>query len=329
MKDNSFLSYDGLNLFPIIGDYLRYLFKTRFLWCAYYIESYESLFRKNKIKAVILMSDLAPLDSSLVLVAKRHGILSVIVPHGALIEKRSFYPIMADKSMVWGKIMKKQMEGFGISPNRLVITGPCVFDNFIKKKIYAEHLLKKFGIDKKDFVILLCTQKFEDVYYEKEVEETIKMAVKAIEGMLNTKMIVTIHPREFPYVHEAVLKELGMQNKIPVVKGDINELLSISDVMIGSFSTTTFNAILYEKPMIYLNPINRHKIFPVVESRTAVSAANKEELAKKLEEVMTKKYLKQSKKYGKKFFKDYCYKTDGKASKRIIDFVMKSINDEE
>lgn len=324
-ENRNFFSYDGLDIFSIVGGYLKYLFKIRFLWCAYYLESYENLFKKNKIKAVILMSDLAPIDNSLVLVAKRYGVLSLIAPHGALIEKRSFYPLTADKSMVWGRIMKKQMEGFGIPPERIVITGPYVFDNFVKKRVYARHLLKQFGIGKKDFVILLCTQKFEDVYYEKEVEETIKMTVKAVEGMPDTKVIITIHPREFPYVHEAVLKEMGMQGKIPVVKQDINELLSIADVMVGSFSTTTFNAVLYKKPMIYLNPIKRHKIFPVVESKAAISALNKEELAKIIGEIRSGKHLKESKKYGKKFFKDYCYRIDGKASKRIIDFTMKTI----
>ena len=72
-------------------------------------------------------------------------------------------------------------------------------------------------------------------------------------------------------------------------KSDIDELLSISGVLISLYSTIIFNAILHKKPVISLNLMKRPEIFPIVSSKTAIGINQGKDLVNALQKTRNKK----------------------------------------
>ncbi|MBU4070413.1 MAG: CDP-glycerol glycerophosphotransferase family protein [Nanoarchaeota archaeon] len=313
------LNYGGQNVFPAFQEYFNYLFKIRFLWLAYYVNSYDNLFKKNKIKAVVVMDDLIPVNRALILIAKKYNIPSIVVPHGVFIDTagKGFIPLTADKMAVWGKIIKNQMINFGVNSKKLIITGASIFDDIVQKQKNNKNQFKENK--KKKFSLMLGIQKYDDVFADKETEKIIKIAIESVQEFKDVELKISLHPRLSSNIIKSILKE--KKGNICIEKGKIEDLIKECDGLITLYSTIAFDAMFENKPIISLNPLNRPEIIPYVKSGVALKARNKKELINAIKKIRSEKFLNEWVKNKEKFLKNYLFKLDGKSSERVLNAI--------
>ncbi len=87
------------------------------------VERVESHFRRFRPTAVIVDEDATPLKRIAVAFGRSCGAASMVVQHGAPCGPFGFLPLAADKIAVWGDAASRQLQRWGLSPERFHTAG--------------------------------------------------------------------------------------------------------------------------------------------------------------------------------------------------------------
>lgn len=318
--NNKIFFYNGLNLFEILKEKLEYLFKTELIWWELYIKSLDNLFKKEKINVSVLVDDVIPPDRAIVFSAKNNNVKTLVIQPGGTADSsgRGFVPILADKFAAWGRISKDYLIERGADSKKIVITGNPAF-SALNKKYVDEDFYKKIGLKKGKKTIVLTTQAFDDVFCEKEWTEITKKIVNILKKNENLQLIIKIHPRENSKIYESVIKETKAKG-IVILKNNLEEAISMSDLQITISSTTILDGLLMDKLVGIANFFNRICAIPFAKSGAVINIKNVKQLEKILEKIP-----KINKKKTDKFLFDSIYKKDGKSKERIVKLIKKMI----
>ena len=108
----------------------------------------------------------------------------------------------------------------------------------------------------------------------------------------------------------------------PIQDNVLHELITASDLVIGSISGAQVEALLLDKDVI--NLVYEKVSDPLLMDKfgAAVTVFNPSELTMTISKILNSKELQEKLKIGRKRYIDYClYKFDGKASNRIMDLI--------
>ncbi|GEM_PF-6169770 len=170
------------------------------------------------------------------------------------------FPI-PEKIALWGKTHEKNFLSYGFKPNMLDVTGYCRLDTFVNEKssLYQGLLKERLGLPKNCRIIIFAgTFHPPGVYVtlEDNFIKTIKQLVKITQEIPQT--FVLVKPWSGDKINHIIelVQKFGNEKFVFVHPStDIHnvELLAISDVLVGSFSSIFSEAIAMNCPVIFMD----------------------------------------------------------------------------
>jgi len=164
------------------------------------------------------------------------------------------------KMAVFGCAVKEMLISEGVDPERIVITGNPKFDVIYgcKNTEYKQHVYDRWGIPPEREIILLITQYFVEArIWSTEQRAAFVLAVNdAISTLPNTQLIIKLHPPiENIKDYEDLTKDYPSQ---PVIckYTPLQELISISNLIITVSSTAALEAMAMGKCVIIVDLFN-------------------------------------------------------------------------
>jgi hypothetical protein len=227
------------------------------------------------------------------------------------------------KICLFGESVYQMFIDEGIPPNKLEITGNPKFDKLIEyKKEKTQNILKeKYNLPKDKAVILLITQQFVEyrIWTKKQRESFVSEIVRAVSNLNNAEFIIKIrHPNEKKEDYIQILDKFDIKYKI-FKEEPIEEILSISDIVLSSSSTAILEAIILGKPTMVINLFNEDapKIY---KNSGSIYVDSKEGLLNYLNALINNDSIINEEKINN-FITQQAYKVDGNSSHRIFEII--------
>jgi len=235
------------------------LFNNRF-FCTKFLESIprmvETLVAVDKflegvsVSCVIVGTTEDMLSRILTIVAAQKGIPSICLQHGAIMDEEGFMPVFASKMAVYGQYEKEWYIKKGVSEDRIAITGhPRYDDIFSQGHMSKMAFQEKYDLDPQKKWVLFATQAYNDQLWNPLIE------LLAQEQQI--EVIIKPHPYE---MKDSLLKNYKyFSEKYPAVKLILEkeisayDILSNVDAVVVNQSTIGLEAMLFDKPVFFLN----------------------------------------------------------------------------
>ena len=291
-------------------------------WAVIYEMMISDLFRNMSIKSVIAMNDMILLGRITAFAAAELSIPSIDIQHGMYID----IPIraIASKWCVWGESVKKLFIEKGLPLAKFEVTGNPAFDTLIPAKYDADNIKQTLQIPNEFKYIITWTPSAEwffgtsgEDYNEKIFYALLELASE----QNNTMFIFKPHPSERVRRFKRMLHRSLKNMMIVSSMHNMNEVLYISDIVMSWNSSMIVEAVIHDKPIIGLNFFGFAENVPCVSRGVALEARDSTELKKAIDCIHLNKdnicgVMKAAR---ERYIKDYLFRADGKASKRIAD----------
>ena len=233
------------------------------------VQSFSEHFSTAKPKAVFIPYETGSFALAIISACTNLGIRTFGIQHGHIYPYNPMYSYseIISKSNPYGFPIPNYLLLYGNSAKNILIANGYPEDNLIafgnsslfnlnkfKSKFDLQKSLNKFSIHNDERVILFTTGKLQRAYPEVgKFDYDEKIAEELIEKFGNNenyRIIIKPHPTEENIqIYEELIKKNSSKNVI-ISQDNIFELISLSSVVISVFSTTMYDALCFEKPVI-------------------------------------------------------------------------------
>jgi len=291
-KFRSSFVYKGVPIYAILKETFNSLFNVRgkLLETIATIEITKRILEQVKPKVIILVEEENLPSRTLIKLGKRYNIPTLLMQHGFLSCHASKTPFICDKLLVWGDRFKKDLEKYNKHKD-IIVTGKLSDDNFTK-----EAILKKYNLNPNKRIVTLATNFLAD-------RPLILETMKAVKNISNTQLIIKLHPMENGKLPQ---KLANLVNIEPLIIRDVNldEIMSISDLVIVSLSTVGLDALKYKKPLIVVDQTGIADEMDYIKSGAALGIYDLKDLEGGIKKLLTKNpYSKKANLYTKNHIK--------------------------
>jgi hypothetical protein len=218
-----------------------FLFQTRIL--TFFLERFK-IFRP---KIIITDHDRYSFNSALILAANNFKIPTYTFIHGSSFPPDHFYPVLAKKIFVWGRVHFNQFKDLGVKENRIVVVG----NQKLTREIIDIGEVKKgeLGINNIN-VVILANSNF-------QIDEKIGLTKIFCESSLtfpDKEFWVRLHPSEKLMEYNKLMEEFPNVHFFENYSFTSEQSFKIASIIIGHSSTYLFDAFVKGKKIIILNP---------------------------------------------------------------------------
>ena len=279
------------------------------------LEEMDFLFKKRKIKAVMLAEDGCPFSRGIIFLANKFGIKSYIFQHGLMVCGIELFT-SPSAYFVFGDVSKKAIEKNCSEKTKVISIGCPRYNEF------EWNSAKK---DKKEIVYAMeITSErvmLPDTHLtRKRQKELLKKLFKVMKKIPDYKLILKIRPKwELKEMLHLIAKSEKFENYEIIEKTNNTKLLSEAAVVIVNNSTMGIEACLLGNPPISLSYPNLDKSNPYKKFNGVNVVYTEKEL-----ELEIKDKIKNPKVLSKKDLKDQII-FDGKTNERILDVIKKEL----
>jgi len=335
----------GIPIYGLLEDKLRELFHRKFKEAILYIELMNHAIKLEKPNIIVIVDEYGLYGKAVIVASKLNHILTVAIQHGfiwpynfAWFHKKgeisnsgkisTRYCPIPDKTLVGGNYFKNVLIKYGLyPPNSVLVTGHSKYDIIVySDELYKkERIYKKLNIDPNKKLIVFISQPY---LWTTGLNEIIyRNFFQAIKDFHNIQTVIKLHPNEYTKsLHKRIANQFGV-NVILVKNINLFELLNACDIMMTVASTVAFEAMVLNKPVIFVNPKHEEIGLPFETGSAVLVANNSNEILSSINKIFSdKKIRKKLDSYRKKVIYDYAYKIDGQASDRIIKIIEHTIN---
>ena len=222
---------------------------------------------------------------------------------------------------------KDSLANKGINPKKIVIVGNPKFDKMITRKYDVSSTRKNYGIPNENKMVLFITQSTVEhgFWTEGQRELFFKAIVSEISNMEGVNLVVKIHPMEDIGVYEKMLSDLGID--IPLLKDEnIHELISASELMITSHSSTIIEAMILNKPVVIANLFGDIEFIEYALHGGTSKVFNKNEIRQTINNILNNEEVaKELKIKNQKFIEEHIQMADGKGAERASILIRRTI----
>ncbi len=321
--------YNGISLWSMVQNYFFQLVKEDYPAIIASIELVNTILDKEKPDLILGVVAHRCIERIFFMFAREKGIPTLAVFHAAL-DPDAAHPgfQLAENIACHGPKVKEMLEKMGVKTSKIRVVGNPLWDriyyllcNVDKSKI-RDALFQKFSLDPKLKLLVFTTQPKENVM------SYITFLLKdVLEHLLDFALIIKVHPAENVAFYNKLLNDFKEQDRVRVLKSvDIHELLLASDIVLTLKSTTGFEAMMLEKPVVIINLKEGHTTFPYTPHEATLHVHDLESLTQALKKLaydqqMRKRLVNASKEvvYG------LAYKQDGLATNRVIQLIKEII----
>lgn len=323
IKDNKFKglwTYDGVSIWISLELGFTYYFLDKFIEVVRYGELVKEIVHLEKPDVIVTIDDRSPFGKTVNVISKSLGVPTLIVQHGMINDHPIVGPICSDKIAVFGQACKDALVKRNTNPDDVVVTGQTRFDVLINKKFDRNWIYDKLNIDKKKGLIVFASTDLSD----DEKEMIVRGLCNAMKGFPEKQLIIKPHPSDNKKQFLDLLGELN--SDAIVVNSDLYELLSGCDILLTTWSTVGLEAMILDKPIIIINLMNRPDPISYVESGAAIEVKTVDGFNQAINTVLhDPKTIEKMKISREKYIRDHVYKSDGKASERVAQLIIKMI----
>ena len=321
----------GISYF-LLKNTLMSVFSLELFKLNIYHQLYDKMIKDNKIDLIVSSDHADQRVRLLVQIYKSFKVKSIVIQQG--ISSKN-YPewnnLLNDFVMANGKLSAKIIESQGVDKSSIYITGHPGFDVFNTIKNPPGSKNKRYDLFnsenmKTKKIILFASQPF---YINSFSSNTIRtQCIEALKSIININDSLFLIIKPHPFEEIGFLKKTFPKNsriKILAKELDINLYIELCDIFVTMHSTTAFQAMSLNKPVITLDFDYMHEYSPFINSNSTYSAKNKQDLEFYIN------CLTNSKNYNKndlnildykKFLNDSFDNEDGKATERIVNLII-------
>jgi len=308
------------------------ILKHSFVLSHLYLQAADKLFSLAKPKGVIAVSDLRFCELSLSHLAGKNQVKSVLVSPNALVDYLNLHPYdTTDEITVVGDYIKNELIDSGVDPKKIHVVGDPQLEKYqaLKPQLDKQKIFQTLNItDLNKKIALLISFRSTWMIPQTEKKAFFQMASDAVKKIPGAILIIKPHPTEKRYRVLEELKEWKINNALVADNNQLElvDLLYASSVVLQTWSMTIFEAIMMNRPVIVINPLNKdyNYFLPCISSGGAVEVKDQFRLDRwlsillKPDHSLTKKHLDQAKKACEKFIRP----PDGQTTKRIIELLF-------
>jgi len=307
-----FFRINGYDLSPLLLKSLNVIFLRDFPRIISSIIAIDKLIKKESYNFVILPSDSREFEEECVKVASNLKIPSLVVQHAIGGRTFGFIPINATKIALWGERDKLWFEANGADMNKVTVIGCPRFDSLINNSFDHNEILRKYDLPNKNIILVATTQMFAE--YFKNYNLIIEI-IKLLGFYDNIVFIIKPHPSEDVNKYKQMLIKLNVKNGIVMQSADLNELIFLSNFVITYPSTVPIHAMVLKKPFVLLGVSAIYSKYPEL-----VNIIDAKEVNTKLKPLLSDKPFLLKPDF-ENVLKDFLYKSDGRATDRVIELV--------
>ena len=280
--------FNNIFLWPYIKNFFEKITFSPYL--PFYIQLIDELkhyFSNNKPKAVIIPYETGSIALLIIGVLKflhvktiglQHG---YVYPNSPMYSQTNFYSndnnsgyILPDHVLVFGDYVKNLLMKIGYPANNLVVFGnPALFklQNFFDN--FSENILrKKLGISSTKKIILFTTGKMQKNYssagsydYDEKIWKSLLLNFKNNDEYF---VILKPHPTETDIsVYKTIQHDIQNTNSL-IIQHELLELIQISSVLVSIASSSIFDALALQKPVIQVK--FKDEIHPILDDANVV-----------------------------------------------------------
>lgn len=287
--------------------------------------------------SIIVSPDVAdPRTRLFCLVGHSMGIPSLDIQFGMYSESSVEWQFfLSDRVAVWGDKARKVFVGHGIPQERITITGSARYDDMAEVSDNQTILTRKrLGIPHGNTMVLFASlyslkhySKFNDFH---NVLKKVKRTIFKV-AHLNNGLSLVVKPHPFENVRDTKRLASGFQNIIFVdPQEDIRELINVCDVFITLGSTTTMDALLAHKLVIF--PDSPGLVWwddMYLKNNVCLVPKSEDEFSRQLKMVVNGQkeiLMKDLEPARQHFLQEWVYRVDGHAATRIASLIMEMAN---
>ncbi len=261
------------------------------LW-ARWLEAMERHFARFRPDRLILGEDATPFSRAAVLTARRYGVRSVVVQHGAPGVRFGFAPLLADAFAAWDEASREQLIAWGMESERIEVSGSLPLQRS-RARLSSRRTLRTPG--KRITVLLLASVPARDerpdaveYHLTRETHDGMLRDAAAVVGSLdNARVIVKLHPRCSDATEwRAALNKYPALKVQVVQKGHWTDWLTQADAVISCGSSAGIEAAQVGWPVVQLLPAGSGEVLASPDWGLIGSARNAVELRAMLQRAL-------------------------------------------
>ncbi len=332
---NSF-RYEGIDIWPLLGNYFAFLFIKQFPEAVRQIEVSEDLLKWGRPKAVVIHNETGFYGRAMIMACRKLGVRSIGLQHGNIGESQVEYvhagssdalpPPIPDVTAIWSRWDMDLLarDGFYTMDN-LFITGVPRFDRlaFPEAHFNKERLRGKFNILPADRLIAVITQPF---FSHDEGKAWLTAVIGGIKGLKGARVIVKPHPAESEKMAEEVIHSLNANIAMVSKKVDIHELLYAADLSVTYYSTAGLESLILGTPLVTVNLSGQSDEIPYAEEKAAMGVYNAEQIGPVINDLLVNGVSDEIADGMKSYVERHAHRIDGQSSARTIQLIKKVIN---
>ena len=340
--DHVINSASFLNLFTFQNiSFGRYLlpFLKEFLFDCYIpywlnlLDSLEIHISSNRPKTVFLFFETGPSSLALISVCRKLGIKTIGMQHGIIHDAHVLYMhddlysvdnphgfILPDHLLLFGDITKNYLLNRNYPKNTLIsFCNPSFLNIKILKNSYKE-ILTKYNIPNNKKVVLFALPGLKQ-YADSKTIPNKKILEKLLDDLTDDFfLIVKPHPADDISFYTQIVDK-STKNNVNIISGNIMELISISDLLISTASTTIIDAMCLNTPVIQVIMPNMDHNRPYNDF-DAVLRTSLENLFSSIQKLLLDKNIQEKLELNGKIFVKKYYNIPLENPKSILENVM-------
>jgi hypothetical protein len=322
-------TYGGVSLMPVLRDELKRIFLHILPECAHMLKVAKQILRRERPDGVMLTYETGPFQRALVIQASRMGIPTIGLQHGGIPFGHSDYMhssvtatpqddslgfCVPEITCVWGEFWKRNLTEQGFyAPETVAVVGNWRYDHMISvsRGINILHQKRYLGIpDSKQVVAILSgTQKTVDY---------VRQCLDAVSAVPGCHPVIKLHPSENPEPVRRLIHRRGHSSDI-LIEGHLLELLTTANIVVCQYSTTIFDALLLEKPVIYANFSRLVGFEDLIAAGVCIYVDDPQLLAGAIDRGLNDKSMREGLAEARsEYLVDYFYEIDGCAGDRVV-----------
>ena len=315
-KEN--MSFEGMPLDEIFDAEIQRFVGREWPEFAVLIKKIRALFAKRRPGAVLLWTDFEAFERICTLAAKQQKIPSIVAQHGIFETETEnndrkwitgFTPMLADRIFVWGNFFRKELEKEGVPSQSIAVTGTPKFDFLKGKQFRPTEFRKKISVKESEALVTLIMSS--EPYMQSRM---IDMAFKASKNFPKCRFAVKVHPSEAKEKYVKMAEKLG-KSAIVLQAEDLYELMNASELVVVHASTVGIEAAALGRPVVIMTKKRDHAAaYPKGCGLSFV------ETQQGFEKALAEKSLPK-----KGFLRNFAFRLDGKAGKRIAGLVKEAV----
>lgn len=290
------LVYNGIKVWPLLGDMFIYLHFLGYGILATYVELMKNMIDAEKPHLIITVDERSRFGRALVTIAETKKIKTMLVQHGLITDHPLFAGSRITKNAVYGKETMENLLKRGTKKSQIKIVGQAEEMPEYSAVNAKKEICMELGLEENKKMVIFSSQALQEEINRKPFEAIYSV----MERFPEVQFVVKLHPDETKKLHEEMFRKFGVKNVTIVKDVNLKKLLLACDLLINIYSTVGIEAMCFGKPLISVNVDNLpEKFFPkkgsgifIVKTRSELENAIKSVLNSKKDfsmEIMKKR----------------------------------------